>query len=51
MEVINVDKNGKVIEDMSKVILPEGMQIDILKVYRGYEERVKREKRQKVQVS
>ena len=35
MKVINVDKNGNVIEDMSKVKLPKELQIKIIKIMRG----------------
>ena len=34
MKVRNVDKNGNVIEDMSKVKLPKELQIKIIKIMR-----------------
>ena len=40
MKVRNVDKNGNVIEDMSKVKLPKELQIKIIKVMRN--EKIKR---------
>ena len=35
MKVINIDKNGNVIEDMSKVKIPKELQIKIIKIMRG----------------
>ena len=35
MKVRNVDKNGNVIEDMSKVKLPKELQIKIIKIMRN----------------
>ena len=35
VKVINIDKNGSVIEDMSKVKLPKELQIKIIKIMRN----------------
>lgn len=32
MKVINLDKNGNVIPDMSKVVLPDELQIKIINI-------------------
>lgn len=31
INIINIDKNGNVIKDMSKLVVPREMQIDLLK--------------------
>ena len=33
MKVINIDKDGNVIEDLSKVVLPEEMQKQLIRIY------------------
>ena len=35
MKVINVDKNGNIIEDLSKVKIPKELQIKVIKIMRG----------------
>ena len=41
MKVINIDKDGNVIEDLSKVVLPEGMQKQLIRIYYKEERREK----------
>lgn len=33
MKVTNYDKSGKIIKDMSKVVLPEEMQKELIRIY------------------
>ena len=35
MKVINVDKNGNVIEDLSKMKIPRELQIKVIKIMRN----------------
>ena len=35
MKVINVDKNGNVIEDLSKINIPRELQIKVIKIMRN----------------